>query len=92
MKVQAPDGRLVEAEEVDFETESEPWVVAKLKDGTTLRIRVNITKIIRTEYHDPLTGEPAYIVQSQTQMRTQVPNNLRKFEKKAQPPTGQEVG
>ena len=79
MKVQAPDGTLVEAEELDFDTEAEPWTVVKVKDGSTIRLRLSVVKIMRLDYHEPLTGDPLYIVQSQNMMRVSANPKLKKF-------------
>jgi len=79
MQVQAPNGSLIDAEEIDFDVEHEPWTVLKLKDGTTIRVRVSVIKVIRFDQWDPFTGDPQYVVQSQNQMRAQVPSKLKKF-------------
>jgi hypothetical protein len=94
VKVQAPDGTLVEAEEVDFDTESEPWTVVKVKDGSTIRIRLSVMKILRLEYNEPVTGDPLYIVQSQNMMRVSANPKLKKFQsvgKKEDPGSRPEV-
>ena len=80
MKVQAPDGTLVEAEDIDFDTESEPWTVIKVKDGSTIRLRLSVVKVMRLDYHDPLTGDPLYVVQSQNMMRVSADPSVKKFQ------------
>ena len=80
MKVQAPDGTLVDAEELDFDTESEPWTVVKVKDGSTLRLRLSVIKIMRLDYYEPLTGDPMYVVQSQNMMRVSANPKMKKFQ------------
>jgi hypothetical protein len=48
-------------ESVDFEMQGtqDEWNVYNLKDGTVLRVRLNITGIQRTTFHGA-TGEPLY--------------------------------
>ena len=79
IKIQTPDGRLVDAVEVDFTSKSEPWTIYDLADGTTLRVRLVITKVLRVEDFNPQTGEPAYNIQaSQPIVSVQIPMKLRK--------------
>ncbi len=92
-QIMLPDGRMMNATEVDFEVENEPWTVAKCSDGTTIRMKPNITKIFRMEEHDPINGDPAYFIQSGNIMRVQAPNSLKKFPKASVPtkPDGREI-
>jgi len=80
-----PDGTLADAYEVDFDIESEPWTTVKLSDGTTLKIRIGISKIFRLDRYDPINGEPGYFVQSGPIIRTQVPGKLKKRLKPSKP-------
>ncbi|MCD6562676.1 MAG: hypothetical protein J7K23_02015 [Thermoproteales archaeon] len=52
----------LEAEEVDYEEISEEWNVYRLKDGTILRIKLIVSKFLRTKDKNPVTGYPNYIV------------------------------
>lgn len=36
ISIALPDGTMVDAYEIDFDIESEPWTTVKLSDGTTL--------------------------------------------------------
>lgn len=78
MKIRTPDGREVGAEDIDFEVMKEDWNEYKLKDGTTLRVKTVVTSIIRTEDHDPMTGDPTYIIKSGNMLRAIVPENLKR--------------
>lgn len=78
ISIALPDGTMVDAYEVDFDIDSEPWTTVKLSDGTALKIRIGISKIYRLERYDPINGEPGYFVQSGPIIRTQVPARLKK--------------
>jgi hypothetical protein len=64
-------------EVVDFQVVREDWSRYKLADGATLKTRLVITKVIRTDQYDPATGEPMYVFSSTTLMSTICPNALR---------------
>jgi hypothetical protein len=89
-KIQLPDGRLVSAIELEYEPTSEPWTILTLSDGSTMRVRMQIEKVFRTEDYNPMTGEPGYIFTSQNQVRVQVPQKLKKYVKPI-PPGNQEI-
>lgn len=63
-------------EEVEFETEREGWNVYILHDGTKLKTKSIVAKIIRLEVHKP-DGEPVYLVQSSNVLSADVPENLK---------------
>ncbi len=88
-KMQMPDGTMAEAEELELEIVSEPWCVYKLEDGTTLRVRPLVNKVLRLDMHNP-DGDPVYQVMNQLQVRAQVPKSLKKFAK-FEKPSNQEV-
>ena len=48
-------------EVIDFETEGENWITIKLKDGTILKVKVEITAVLKIGY-DATTGMPIYSV------------------------------
>ena len=64
---------------VDFETEGEiNWVTLKLKDGSVLKVKMEITAVLRLG-NDANTGLPIYAVQSTGIIRlVSVPKNLIK--------------
>ncbi len=74
-----PDGREVESEQVDFEVIREDWNEYRLEDGTVLKFKTIVTDIIRTEDHDPTTGNPIYHVRSTNILRVKVPEHLKKL-------------
>jgi len=63
-------------EDVDFDEKEEHWNVYKLKDGTTLKIKLILVGIKRLRKHSP-DGMPIYVVNSQNIVRAiDVPKEL----------------
>ena len=79
MKVRLPDGREIEAMDVDFETVKEDWNEYKLEDGTILKFKTIVSSIVRTEEYDPMTGDPVYHVRSTNVLRVKVPEELKRL-------------
>ena len=72
---------IVEDEDVDFEEKEEHWNVYKLKDGTTLKVKLVLVGVKRLKKHAP-DGNPLYVINSQNIVRViDVPKEL-----KAKPP------
>jgi hypothetical protein len=64
------------ADDVDFEESKEYWNVYKLKDGTTLKIKLVLAGIKRLKKHNP-DGTPIYIINSQNVVRAiDIPKGL----------------
>jgi len=91
LKVRLPNGREIEAMDVDFETKKEDWNEYKLEDGTVLKFKTVVSSIIRTEDHDPMTGDPVYHVRSTNILRVKVPEELKRLPA-AKKPGGEEEG
>jgi len=64
-------------EDLGFETIKENWNVYRLKDGTTLSIKLVLSSLSRTSKFDS-RGEPIYIVQTQPIFKGKVPPQLKK--------------
>lgn len=64
-------------ETVDFESTSrqENWNVYNLVDGTIIRLRLMVQRIVRTKFRDGF-GEPLYWINSQIVSRIKVAQNL----------------
>lgn len=94
VKVRLPNGREIEAMDVDFETIKEDWNEYKLEDGTVLKFKTIVSSIIRTEDYDPMTGDPVYHVRSTNILRVKVPEELKRLPAAAKPGEkgGVEVG
>ena len=83
VKLRMPDGRVVDAEKLDFEVEKEPWLKIKCSDGTVLKMKVVIKAVFRLNEHIPQTGEPMYFVFSENILSAfNVPKHLMKEPKK----------
>lgn len=91
MKIALPDGRKIEATNVDFKTEKEGWNEYMLVDGSVLKFKTVITSVIRTEDYDPMTGDPVYIIQSTNISRVIVPEKMRLTSTKKERVEGVEV-
>jgi len=74
-----------EGEPVDFEVVKEDWNEYRLTDGSTLKVKLVLTGVMRlNNQYDPV-GNPVYVVSSQNAVRViDVPANLRR---RAQPGT-----
>jgi hypothetical protein len=66
-------------EEVDFDVEQEFWNSYKLKDGTTLKVKLVLLRVIRAkDSYDP-AGFPVYMIMSTNVVRAvDVPEGLRR--------------
>jgi hypothetical protein len=63
-------------EDIDFEEKEEHWNVYKLKDGTTLKIKLILVGIKRLRKHGP-DGTPLYMINSQNVVRAvDIPKEL----------------
>jgi hypothetical protein len=60
---------ITQGEDIDFEEMEEHWNVYKLKDGTTLKVKLILTGVKRLKKHNP-DGTPLYLVNSQNIVRT----------------------
>ena len=77
MSVDIKPEDLAEAEDVDFEQENEHWNTYKLKDGTTLMVKLVLLGVKRLKKWSP-DGTPVYIFNSQNVVRvTNVPKELK---------------
>ena len=68
---------LAEADDIDFEQEEESWNTYKLKDGTTLMVKLVLVGVKRLKKWNP-DGTPVYMINSQNVVRVaNVPKELR---------------
>jgi hypothetical protein len=68
---------IMEGEDVDFEEIEEHWNVYKLKDGTTLKVKLVLIGVKRLKKYNP-DGTPIYIINSQNIVRAiNIPKELR---------------
>jgi hypothetical protein len=66
MRLKLPDGREVNGVEVGFRVVREEWSELRLENGKVLRVKPVDLKVYELDDLDPLTGEPDYLVRSQT--------------------------
>lgn len=55
--------RSIEAEDMEFQQAREDWNEYQVEDGYTVRIKLVVSSILKTQERDP-QGNPVYIVQS----------------------------
>lgn len=78
-RIQVPlEGKPVEAEQLDFEAEKEPWSVYKLEDGTVLRFKTVLGTAARLVDRYKPDGEPIYVFQMGGMPILEVPPELRR--------------
>ncbi len=56
------EGKTVPAEQLDFESEKEPWTVYKLEDGTILKLKTVLANVSRLVDRYKSDGEPIYVL------------------------------
>jgi hypothetical protein len=67
---------IAQADDVDFNEIEEKWNVYKLKDGTTLKVKLILTGVKRLKKHNP-DGSPIYLINTQNAVRVaDVPKEL----------------
>lgn len=77
-----PD-ELAQAEDVNFEQEKEYWSSYKLKDGTTLMVKLVLIGVKRLKRWAP-DGNPIYAINSQNVLRlVNVPKELKRKAKES---------
>lgn len=75
MRVMQKD--LLDGDDVDFSDEKESWNTYKLKDGTTLKIKLVLRGVKRLKKWGP-DGLPVYVINSRNIVRVlDVPKNLK---------------
>jgi len=68
---------LINGEEVEFSVEKEDWNTYKLQDGTTIKFKSVVTKIIKLDLPNPQTNDPIYSVNSQNVVVAIVPEDKK---------------
>jgi hypothetical protein len=63
-------------EDVDFDEKEEHWNIYKLKDGTTLKVKLILIGVKKLKKHNP-DGTPIYLINSQNVVRAvNIPKEL----------------
>lgn len=71
-------GEWVEGVEVEFKAPAEDWREYELEDGTRIKFKTIVTKIIRTEKKHPVRNDPVYVVSSHNVVEAIVPETQKK--------------
>lgn len=69
--------KMVEGVEIAFNEKKERWNEYLLDDGTILKMKLIVTKVVKTEEFNK-QNEPIYSVQSQNIIRADVPEKLKR--------------
>lgn len=78
IKIKLPDGLEVDATPIEINQASEQWSHYLLEDGSTLKVKLVITKISRLDNNYDVEGNPVYWFQSTNVVSVSCPENLRK--------------
>jgi len=76
--IQLPDGSMRMCTEIDVMEAVEKWNDIQLADGTFLRLKSAITRVLRVDdVYDP-EGNPMYVVQSAQLLVVKAPDALKR--------------
>jgi hypothetical protein len=64
-------------EDMDFETEREVWNLYELENGITLKMRLSVVSINKTDKFEK-AGMPLYTVNSNIDVKFELPEQMRK--------------
>ncbi len=77
-KIQGPDGREHEAESIGFRSSGEHFNEYLLDDGTVLRIKLVVTKVLWIKDIYDQQGNPTYMAQHSQVTAVDAPDNLKR--------------
>lgn len=78
VKIRLPDGREVDATPTEINQASEQWNNYLLEDGSTLKVKLVITKVSRIDNEYDAERNPVYLFQSTNVVSVNCPENLKK--------------
>lgn len=74
--IQINEEDLANADNIDFDDSTEHWNIYKLKDGSTLKVKMVLNGVKRLKKYNP-DGTPIYIINSQNIVRVvEIPQTL----------------
>jgi hypothetical protein len=77
-KVKVPyQDKMVDGEEISFKEIQEQWNEYDLSDGTKLKIKLLLVKVVRIDEYNA-QGEPVYVVATQNALNASAPEELKK--------------
>jgi hypothetical protein len=68
LQITLPDGKKVEAVEVGITKSTENWNEYELEDGSTMKVKLVLLKVLKTTTEKTPLGEPIYITNAQNLM------------------------
>lgn len=72
------DGREVEATPMTVSSTSEQWNHYLLEDGSSVKVRLVLTKVLRLENEYDVEKNPVYVLQSTNVVAVESPEHLKK--------------
>lgn len=78
IKIKFPDGREKDATPVEINQASEQWSHYLLDDGSTLKVKLVVTKISRVDNEYDVEGNPVYVFQSTNVTSVSAPESLKR--------------
>ena len=78
IKITVPGLGIVEGSNVGIAESTERWTELKLEDGSVLRVKPTIVRVIRAENKYDQEGNPLYVIQGgQVMVVSSAPDHLR---------------
>lgn len=71
-------GRSVDGVEMDFKTINEEWNEYQISDGSTIRIKLVMTNIVKLSEEVDRDGTPVYVAKTSNVMAASLPGATRK--------------
>ena len=65
---------VVEAEVIQFTPVNEPWSIYRLEDGTTFKLKLVVSDVLKLPSNDPITGLPQLVVRSSNIISVEPPD------------------
>ncbi len=78
IRVRLPDGREADATPIEINQASEQWSHYLLEDGSTLKVKLVVTKVSRIDNEYDIEGNPVYVFQSTNVTSINSPENLKR--------------
>lgn len=72
------EGKMVDADQIEFEAEKEPWSIYRFEDGTVMRMKTVVGTVARLVDHYKPDGEPIYVFGMGGVPIMEVPPELKK--------------
>ena len=72
------EGKMVEGVDIDFKQIKEEWNEYQVADGTTIRMKVVVTNIVRLTNQYDKDNYPVYLIKSSNVLTISPPEKLKK--------------